>query len=113
MAWGRCQAARRRWATEAGTRITSEVGQRIAEHNPHIYQRDVENIVNASLDEISDAMTRGDRVELRGFGAFSRQSRPPRVGPPPPTGAPPATPCKTLMPYRPAGSSWQLTVLDS
>ncbi|MGX1307132.1 integration host factor subunit beta [Amorphus suaedae] len=66
--------------------IKSELVQRIAEQNPHLYQRDVENIVNAILDEISDAMTRGDRVELRGFGAFSVKSRPPRVGRNPRTG---------------------------
>ena len=66
--------------------IKSELVQRIAEQNPHLYQRDVENIVNALLDELSDAMTRGDRVELRGFGAFSGKSRPPRVGRNPRTG---------------------------
>src|SRR5437763_237854 len=51
--------------------IKSELVQRIAEHNPHLYQRDVENIVNAILEEIVAALARGDRVELRGFGAFS------------------------------------------
>lgn len=66
--------------------IKSELVQRIAEQNPHLYQRDVENIVNAILDEVSDAMTRGDRVELRGFGAFSVKSRPPRTGRNPRTG---------------------------
>ena len=66
--------------------IKSELVQRIAEHNPHLYQRDVENIVNAILDEIVAALARGDRVELRGFGAFSvkrreaRQGRNPRTG---------------------------------
>jgi nucleoid DNA-binding protein len=50
--------------------IKSELVQRIAEHNPHLYQRDVENIVNAILDEIVAALARGDRVELRGFGRF-------------------------------------------
>src|SRR3981189_2087312 len=56
--------------------IKSELVQRIAEHNPHLYQRDVENIVNAILDEIVAALARGDRVELRGFGAFSVKHRP-------------------------------------
>jgi len=55
--------------------IKSELVQRIAEHNPHLYQRDVENIVNAILDEIVAALARGDRVELRGFGAFSVKHR--------------------------------------
>ena len=43
--------------------IKSELVQRIAEHNPHLYQRDVENIVNAILDEIVAALARGDRVD--------------------------------------------------
>ena len=66
--------------------IKSELVQRIAEQNPHLYQRDVEHIVNAILDEITGALSRGDRVELRGFGAFSvkkreaRQGRNPRTG---------------------------------
>ncbi|MGB2596355.1 MAG: HU family DNA-binding protein, partial [Pseudolabrys sp.] len=48
--------------------IKSELVQRIASQNPHLYQRDVENIVNAILGEITSAMAKGDRVELRGFG---------------------------------------------
>ena len=67
--------------------IKSELVQRIAERNPHLYQRDVENVVNAILDEIVDAMARGDRVELRGFGAFSVKRRNARVGRNPRTGA--------------------------
>ena len=66
--------------------IKSELVQRIAEHNPHLYQRDVENIVNAILDEIVAALARGDRVELRGFGAFSVKRRDARVGRNPRTG---------------------------
>ena len=66
--------------------IKSELVAKIATMNPHLYQRDVENIVNAILDEIVDAMSRGDRVELRGFGAFSVKARPARVGRNPRTG---------------------------
>lgn len=66
--------------------IKSELVQMIAERNPHLYQRDVENIINAILDEITDALARGDRVELRGFGAFSVKNRPPRIGRNPRTG---------------------------
>jgi len=55
--------------------IKSELIQRISEQNPHLYQRDVENIVNAILGEIIAAMARGDRVELRGLGAFSVKKR--------------------------------------
>ena len=67
--------------------IKSELVQRIAGQNPHLYQRDVENIVNAILGEIVSALARGDRVELRGFGAFSVKSRRARAGRNPRTGA--------------------------
>ena len=66
--------------------IKSELVQKIAERNPHLYQRDVENIVNAILDTIADALARGDRVELRGFGAFSVKKRDARTGRNPRTG---------------------------
>jgi integration host factor subunit beta len=65
----------------------SELIQRIAELNPHLYHRDVERIVSTIFDEISDALARGDRVELRGFGAFSVKRRGSRVGRNPRTGA--------------------------
>lgn len=68
--------------------IKSELVQRIAAANPHLYQRDVENIVNAILDEITAALARGDRVEMRGFGAFSVKNRPQRTGRNPRTGEP-------------------------
>ncbi|HOV04597.1 MAG TPA: integration host factor subunit beta, partial [Kaistiaceae bacterium] len=68
--------------------IKSELVQRISAANPHLYQRDVENIVNAILDEITGALARGDRVELRGFGAFSVKNRPERTGRNPRTGEP-------------------------
>ena len=71
----------------SGDMIKSELVQRIAAQNPHLYQRDVENIVNAILGEITAAMARGDRVELRGFGAFSVKHRPARTGRNPRTGA--------------------------
>jgi integration host factor subunit beta len=66
--------------------IKSELVEAIALKNPHLYQRDVENIVNAILDEITVALSRGDRVELRGFGAFSVKNRPARIGRNPRTG---------------------------
>jgi integration host factor subunit beta len=66
--------------------IKSELIQRVGAANPHLYQRDVERIVNIILDEIISSLARGDRVELRGFGAFTvkhrtaRQGRNPRTG---------------------------------
>ncbi len=64
----------------------SELILRLAEQSPHLYQRDVERIVTSIFDEISDALSRGDRVELRGFGAFSVRRRGPRIGRNPRTG---------------------------
>jgi integration host factor subunit beta len=66
--------------------IKSELVARIAAQNPHLYQRDIENIVNTILGTVVDAMKTGDRVELRGFGAFSVKSRPARTGRNPRTG---------------------------
>lgn len=65
----------------------SELILRLAEINPHLYHRDVERIVTAIFDEITTALARGDRVELRGFGAFSVKKRDSRVGRNPRTGA--------------------------
>ena len=67
--------------------IKSELVEKLASENPHLFQRDVENIVNSILDEVGNAMARGDRVELRGFGAFSVKHRPARSGRNPRTGA--------------------------
>jgi integration host factor subunit beta len=64
----------------------SELILRLAEMNPHLYQRDVERIVGAIFDEIANALARGHRVELRGFGAFSVKQRAARVGRNPRTG---------------------------
>ena len=66
--------------------IKSELIVRLVEANPHLYQRDVENIVNAILEQIVSALERGDRVELRGFGAFSVKQRAARTGRNPRTG---------------------------
>lgn len=66
--------------------IGSELVEKIAEANPHLYQRDVEKIVSTVFSEIIDALSRGDRVELRGFGAFSVKKRDARVGRNPRTG---------------------------
>lgn len=71
---------------EGAGMIKSELVSRIAAQNPHLYQRDVENIVNTILDKVVEALSNGDRVELRGFGAFSVKSRPARIGRNPRTG---------------------------
>ena len=65
----------------------SELIQRLAEQYPHLFHRDVERIVATVFDEISGALERGDRVELRGFGTFSVKHRDARTGRNPRTGA--------------------------
>jgi integration host factor subunit beta len=69
-----------------GHMIKSELIERISAQNPDLRKTDVEKIVNA-LDAITAAMARGDRVELRGFGAFSVRNRAARTGRNPRTGA--------------------------
>ena len=65
----------------------SELIARLAEHNPHLFQRDVERIVATIFEVVTQALVRGDRVELRGFGAFSVKQRGSRTGRNPRTGA--------------------------
>jgi integration host factor subunit beta len=66
--------------------IKSELVINLTEQNPHLYQRDIEQIVNAILDTISDALAQGGRVELRGFGTFTVKKREARTGRNPRTG---------------------------
>ena len=66
--------------------IKSELIQRLAEANPHLYQRDIERIVTTIFDEISAALARGQRVELRGFGVFQVKPRKRGIGRNPRTG---------------------------
>lgn len=74
--------------------IKSELIQKLADENPHLFQRDVERIVAAVFEEIAEALSRGDRVELRGFGAFSVKTRDARQGRNPRTGESVAVPEK-------------------
>ena len=74
--------------------IKSELIQRLTEDNPHLYHRDVERIVSTVFEEITSALETGDRVELRGFGAFSVKKRDARQGRNPRTGEAVAVPEK-------------------
>ncbi len=76
----------------------SDLILRLAERNPHLFQRDVERIVATILDEITAALARGDRVELRGFGAFSVKQRAARIGRNPRTGESVSV-AKKVVPY--------------
>jgi integration host factor subunit beta len=67
--------------------IKSGLIRRVSSQSPHLYERDIEKIVNTILDEMVEALRRGDRVELRGFGVFSVKHREARQGRNPKTGA--------------------------
>src|SRR4028118_1951564 len=66
--------------------IKSELVQKLAEQNSHLYPRDIDKIVNAILGTIGDALAQGDRVKLRGFGTFAVKKRGARTGRNPKTG---------------------------
>lgn len=74
--------------------IKSELIQRISQKYPHLYHRDVERIINRIFDEITGSLAKGNRIELRGFGAFSVKQRPARLGRNPRTGEPVNVPGK-------------------
>jgi integration host factor subunit beta len=67
--------------------IRSELVQRVADKSPHLHRSDVEKVVDAVLEEMLAVLARGNRVELRGFGAFTVKIRSPRPGRNPKTGA--------------------------
>jgi integration host factor subunit beta len=90
----------------------SELITYITEKNPHLYQRDVEKIVTTIFDEISTALSRGDRVELRGFGAFSIKQRDARIGRNPRTGATVQVPAKRV-PYFKTGKQLRNMLNDN
>ena len=71
---------------QASSVIKSELVKAITAQNPYLYDRDIEKVVNAILNEMVEALRRGDRVELRGFGAFSAKLRAAHTGRNPRTG---------------------------
>jgi integration host factor subunit beta len=64
----------------------SELIAELSAANPHLLSRDIELIVATIFNEITDALARGERVELRGFGAFTVKRRDARTGRNPRTG---------------------------
>lgn len=80
--------------------IKSELVNRLSESNPHLFRQDVEKVVNAILSEVASALEQGERVEIRGFGAFSVKVRAARAGRNPLTGAPVQVPARKLPYFR-------------
>lgn len=81
--------------------LRSELIARLAEEHPDLRPDDVERVVTTVLDEIGDALARGDRVELRGFGAFSVRERGARKGRNPRTGEAVEVEAKSVPFFRP------------
>ncbi|PCI00087.1 MAG: integration host factor subunit beta [Alphaproteobacteria bacterium] len=78
----------------------SELIAKLAARNPNLYVRDVETIVDTIIEEMSAALERGDRIELRGFGAFSVKHRAPRKGRNPRTGETVQVPAKRTPAFK-------------
>ena len=80
--------------------IKSELITRMADKNPHLTRSDLERVVNVIFEEISDTLSSGDRVEIRGFGSFSIKRQPARIGHNPRTGEVVSVPEKNALHFR-------------
>lgn len=79
----------------------SELIQRLAEQFPQLTLKDIELTVRTILDQMSQSLAKGNRAEIRGFGSFSLNHRPPRKGRNPKTGASVAIPAKYVPHFKP------------
>lgn len=58
----------------------SELIARLAERYPQLVAKDADYAVKTILDAMADALATGQRIEIRGFGSFALNRRPPRIG---------------------------------
>jgi integration host factor subunit beta len=79
----------------------SELIESLAKRQTHLAFHDVELAVKELLEQISDALARGERIEIRGFGSFALHFRPPRLGRNPKTGDSVALPGKFVPHFKP------------
>jgi integration host factor subunit beta len=84
------------------TMTKSELIARLAERNPRLVARDADEAVNTMLDAMTDALAGGHRIEIRGFGSFALNYRPPRIGRNPKSGDRVQVPAK-YVPHFKAG----------
>lgn len=84
------------------TMTKSELIERLAQRNPRLVARDADEAVKTILDAMSAALADGSRIEIRGFGSFALNYRPPRVGRNPKSGAKVHVPAK-FVPHFKAG----------
>jgi integration host factor subunit beta len=81
--------------------IKSELIRALNEKLPELPARDVELALNCIIAQMTDALAQGERIEVRGFGSFSRRHRAPRVGRNPKTGEPVNLPAKAVVHFKP------------
>jgi len=86
---------------QADAMMKSELIERIARKQSHLAYKDVELAVKGLLEQMSNALSSGDRIEIRGFGSFSLHYRPPRSGRNPKTGGSVSLPGKHVPHFKP------------
>lgn len=79
----------------------TELIARLAAHFPQLTAKDAELSVKAILDGMTEALARGGRIEIRGFGSFGLNHRPPRIGRNPRTGVVAPVPAKWVPHFKP------------
>lgn len=79
----------------------SELIACLAERYPQLVVKDAEFAVNTILDAMSKALSAGQRIEIRGFGSFSLNNRPPRIGRNPKSGDRVMVPEKRVPHFKP------------
>jgi len=87
--------------TNARSMMKSELIERIARKQSHLAYKDVELAVKSLLEQMSNALSSGDRIEIRGFGSFSLHYRPPRSGRNPKIGDSVSLPGKYVPHFKP------------
>ena len=83
----------------------SELVSALAERQPHLLRHDVELIVNCLLKQMAEAIARGERIEIRGFGSFDLHHSSPRVARNPRTGETVYSPAKTAVHFKPGSAT--------
>jgi len=78
----------------------SDLFKEIADRNPHLSKTDAEIIVDTIFDSMVDALARGDRIDIRGFGSFSVKQRKERQGRNPKTGEMVKVPPRKALSFR-------------
>ena len=79
----------------------SELIEALARKQAHLAYKDVELAVKCMIEQMSQALSTGERIEIRGFGSFSLHYRPPRMGRNPKTGTSVALSSKHVPHFKP------------